>query len=57
MFHAFNNANHGPKKNFKTSWSLLGLGVEVGLAPNIMKGIGIFLLSIVWFIFFLNSNM
>jgi hypothetical protein len=34
-----------------TSWSLLGLGVEVGLAPNIMKGISIFLFSIVWFIF------
>ncbi len=25
-----------------TSWSLLGPGVEVGLAPNIMKGINIF---------------
>jgi hypothetical protein len=28
--------------NQQTSWSLLGLGVEVGLAPNIMKGINIF---------------
>jgi len=35
----------------ETSWSLLGLGVEVGLAPNIMKGISIFLFLIVWFIF------
>jgi hypothetical protein len=26
----------------ETSWSLLGPGVEVGLAPNIMKGINIF---------------
>jgi hypothetical protein len=34
-----------------TSWSLLELGVEVGLALNIMKGISIFLFSIVWFIF------
>jgi hypothetical protein len=27
---------------FQTNWSLLGLGVEVGLVPNIMKGINIF---------------
>ncbi len=26
----------------ETSWSLLGLGVEVGLMPIIMKGINIF---------------
>jgi len=31
----------------KTSWSFLGLGVEVGLMPNFMKGIHIFPLSIV----------
>jgi hypothetical protein len=30
-----------------TSWSLLGPGVEVGLAPNIMKGINIFTVDII----------
>jgi hypothetical protein len=36
----------------QTSWSLLGLGVEVGLTPNFMKGIHIFPLSIVGSFFF-----
>jgi hypothetical protein len=31
----------------KTSWSLLGPGVEVGLAPNIMKGINIFTANVI----------
>jgi hypothetical protein len=35
----------------KTSWSLLGPRVEIGLTPNSMKGINIFPLSIVGFIF------
>jgi hypothetical protein len=30
-----------------TSWSLLGPGVEVGLAPNIMKGINIFTANLI----------
>jgi hypothetical protein len=42
--------NYGPL--FETSWSLLGLGVEVGLTPNFMKGIHIFPLSIVGSFFF-----
>ncbi len=37
----------------KTSWSFLGLGVEVGLTPNCMKGIHIFPLLIVGSFFFL----
>jgi hypothetical protein len=40
----------------KTSRSLLGPRVEVGLTPNFMKGINIFPLSIVGFIFFLFST-
>jgi hypothetical protein len=31
----------------KTSWSLLGPGVEVGLEPNIMKGTNIFSANII----------
>jgi hypothetical protein len=31
----------------QTSWSLLGLGVEVGLTPNIMKGINIFTADVI----------
>ncbi len=31
----------------QTSWSLLGPGVEVGLAPNIMKGINIFTTDVI----------
>jgi hypothetical protein len=30
-----------------TSWSLLRPGVEVGLAPNIMKGINIFTIDVI----------
>ncbi len=30
-----------------TSWSLMGPGVEVGLAPNIMKGINIFTADVI----------
>ncbi len=30
-----------------TGWSLLGPGVEVGLAPNIMKGINIFTIDVI----------
>ncbi len=43
----------------KTSWSLLGPGVEVGLMPNCMKGIHIFLLLIVgsFLIYFLPSKL
>jgi hypothetical protein len=44
----------------KTSWSLLGPGVEVGLTPNSKKGIHIFLLLICWVIFlffFLPSKL
>jgi len=34
-------------QNMKTTiWSLLGLGVEVGLTPNIMKGINIFIANV-----------
>jgi hypothetical protein len=42
-----------------TSWSLFGLGVEVSLTPNFMKGIRIFPLSIVGslFFFFLPSKL
>jgi hypothetical protein len=32
---------------YTTSWSLLGPGVEVGLAPNIMKGINIFTTDVI----------
>ncbi len=41
-----------------TSWSLLGPGVVVGLTPNFMKGIHIFLLSIVgsFYFIFLSSK-
>jgi hypothetical protein len=31
----------------QTSWSLLGPGVEVGLVPNIMKGINIFIANVI----------
>jgi len=31
----------------KTSWSLLGPGVEVGLVPNIMKCINIFIANVI----------
>jgi hypothetical protein len=49
----------GPKHIKETSWSLLGLGVEVGLTPNFMKSIHIFALSIVgsFFLFFLPSKL
>ncbi len=49
----------GPKHIKETSWSLLGLGVEVGLTPNFMKSIHIFALSIVgsFFLFFLPSEL
>jgi hypothetical protein len=42
-----------------TSWSLSRPGVEVGLKPNIMKGINIFFFSIVgfFFFFFLTSKL
>jgi hypothetical protein len=36
-----------PLEEFETSWSLLGPGVEVGLAPNIMKGINIFTADVI----------
>jgi hypothetical protein len=32
---------------YQTCWSLLGPGVEVGLAPNIMKGINIFTADVI----------
>jgi hypothetical protein len=31
----------------QTSWSLLGPWVELGLAPNIMKGINIFIVDVI----------
>ncbi len=31
----------------QTSWSLLGPGVEVGLVPNIMKGINILMANVI----------
>jgi hypothetical protein len=35
-------------RNFvKTRWSLLGPGVEVGLTPNIMKKINIFVVNVI----------
>jgi hypothetical protein len=45
--------------NVPTSWYLLGLGVEVSLTPNCMKGIHIFPLLIVgsFFFFFLPSKL
>jgi hypothetical protein len=44
----------------KTSWSLLGPRVEVGLAPNIMKDISIFSFGFMlgsFFVFFLTSKL
>jgi hypothetical protein len=35
------------RKIHKTSWSFWGPGVEVGLAPNIMKGINIFTVDVI----------
>jgi hypothetical protein len=42
-----------------TNWSLLGLGMEIGLMPNFMKNIHIFPPSIVgsFFFFFLPSKL
>jgi hypothetical protein len=40
---AFDVMCHVTKVTKRISWSLLGPGVEVGVAPNIMKGINIFI--------------
>jgi hypothetical protein len=52
-------ASHYYSMSKRTSWSLLGLGVEVGLAPNCKKGIHIFPLLIFgsFFFFFLPSKL
>jgi hypothetical protein len=44
---------------WKTNWSLLGPGVELGLTPNCMKNIHIFPLLIIgsFFFFFLPSKL
>jgi hypothetical protein len=43
----------------KTSWSFLGLGVEVGLTPNCRKDIHMFPFLIVgsFFLFFISSKL
>ncbi len=53
------NYSYNLQVQHETSWSLLGLGLEVGLTPYFIKGIHIFPLSIVgsFFFFFLPSKL